>query len=134
MAQRFSIPKAVWIGKNALKEAAKDICSLGHNALIVCGKSMICQGYMDTLTDILDANEVAWHIYSDVSGEPTVQIVEMKTWKTLLSACNNVYTVVNIRKFFYKYHSQSPNYLLPKTAISNKRHDSKSCKYLFYII
>lgn len=88
MAQRFSIPKAVWIGKNALKEAAKDICSLGRNALIVCGKSMIRQGYMDTLTDILDANEVAWHIYSDVSGEPTVQIVEQGTMMYLNSNCD----------------------------------------------
>ncbi|MDD3617243.1 MAG: iron-containing alcohol dehydrogenase [Lachnospiraceae bacterium] len=76
MARKFLVPKTVWLGQDALQSAQMDICSLGGKALIVSGQSMIRQGYMKMLTDMLDQNRLAWVIYSDISGEPTDQMIE----------------------------------------------------------
>lgn len=76
MARRFFAPKTIWLGADALLSAEADICRLGTRALIVTGQSMIRQGYMEMLTDLLDNNGVGWEIYSDISGEPTDRMIE----------------------------------------------------------
>ncbi len=76
MAIKLIMPKTVWLGKCALADAERDICSLGTKALIVTGHSMIRQGHMNTLTGLLDKNGVQWEIYSAISGEPTNQMIE----------------------------------------------------------
>ena len=49
----YTAPRYVFYGSDALKEAIPVITSLGKKALIVTGKSMIRQGYMKELTDML---------------------------------------------------------------------------------
>ncbi len=76
MARRYLTPKTIWLGTDALHSAEADICGLGTRALIVTGQSMIRQGYMGMLTDLLDKNGVGWDIYSGISGEPTDRMIE----------------------------------------------------------
>jgi len=90
MTKKISLPKTIRIGKDALISAEKDICVLGKKALIVCGKSMIRQGHMKTLTDILNANSIAWSIFSDISGEPTDAMIEKGKNQYTEDACDFV--------------------------------------------
>lgn len=76
MSDKFIIPKTTYIGEGALSDAQKDLCSLGKKALIVTGKSMICQGHMKTLTSILEKNQTEYVIFSDITGEPTDVMIE----------------------------------------------------------
>lgn len=76
MAGKFTIPGTTYIGEGALTDAAQDICLLGKKAFIVTGKSMIGQGHMDTLTDILTKNGVEYVIDSNITGEPTDLMIE----------------------------------------------------------
>ena len=76
MAGKFTIPRTTYMGAGALKSAAEDICALGKRALIVTGKSMIKQGHMETLTKILEKGGVEYVIDSDISGEPTDEMIE----------------------------------------------------------
>lgn len=76
MAGKFTIPGTTYIGEGALTDAAQDICLLGKKALIVTGKSMIGQGHMDTLTDILTKNGVEYVIDSNITGEPTDLMID----------------------------------------------------------
>ncbi len=48
------IPQTVWTGADALTHAETDICVLGNKALIVAGQSMIRQGHMKRLTELLE--------------------------------------------------------------------------------
>ena len=75
MARKFMMPKTAWLGKDSLQSAEKGICALGKKALIVSGRSMIQQGYMRMLTDILERNSISWEMFSDISGEPTDQMI-----------------------------------------------------------
>lgn len=71
MAQLFRTPQYTYIGTNALQEAAHTLCSLGRKALIVTGQSMIRQGHVQALEEVLDAGGVAHARFSGISGEPT---------------------------------------------------------------
>lgn len=76
MAAKFTIPGTTYIGDGALAAAGSDICALGIKALIVTGQSMIKQGFMKVLTDILEQNGVGYVIDSKISGEPTDVMIE----------------------------------------------------------
>ena len=76
MAAKFTIPGTTYIGDGALAAAGSDICALGTKALIVTGQSMIKQGFMKVLTDILEQNGVGYVIDSQISGEPTDVMIE----------------------------------------------------------
>ena len=76
MAAKFTIPGTTYIGDGALAAAGSDICALGTKALIVTGQSMIKQGFMKVLTDILEQNRVSYVIDSKISGEPTDVMIE----------------------------------------------------------
>ena len=76
MAAKFTIPGTTYIGDGALVAAGSDICALGTKALIVTGQSMIKQGFMKVLTDILEQNGVGYVIDSKISGEPTDVMIE----------------------------------------------------------
>lgn len=76
MAEKFTIPGTTYIGDGALAAAGSDICALGTKALIVTGQSMIKQGFMKVLTDILEQNGVGYVIDSKISGEPTDVMIE----------------------------------------------------------
>lgn len=74
------VPRTTYIGNGALTDAKDDICKLGKKALIVTGQSMIKQGHMAALTDMLEDNGIEYVIDSKISGEPTdVMICEIPT-------------------------------------------------------
>lgn len=76
MAYKFTHPQTVYLGKGALMDAMEDICSLGKKALIVVGKSMIRQGHVDKLIQMLKKNGVQASVYSEILGEPTDVMIE----------------------------------------------------------
>ena len=76
MAQLFRTPQYTYIGTNALQEAAHTLCSLGRKALIVTGQSMIRQGHVQALEEVLDAGGVAHARFSGISGEPTDVMID----------------------------------------------------------
>lgn len=76
MANKFTMPEIIYTGEGALEAAKEDLAKLGSHALIVTGKSMIRQGKMSALTDVLDEKKTAYTIYSEISGEPTDKMIE----------------------------------------------------------
>lgn len=82
LASKFTTPAVTFIGTGALEEAAADICALGKKALIVTGHSMIKQGNVKVLTDILDKGDVGYVVFSEITGEPTDVMIDagLKTY------------------------------------------------------
>lgn len=76
MAYKFTHPQTVYLGKGALQDAMEDICSLGKKALLVVGKSMVRQGYVDKLIQMLEKHGVQASVYSEILGEPTDVMIE----------------------------------------------------------
>lgn len=76
MANKFRIPEVTFMGEGALEAAEKDIAILGKKALIVSGKSMIKQGHVDALRELLKRNNVDSTVFSDIPGEPTDKMIE----------------------------------------------------------
>ena len=109
MAAKFTIPGTTYIGDGALAAAGSDICALGTKALIVTGQSMIKQGFMKVLTDILEQNGVGYVIDSKISGDqhkagnPTVKQCIFKHCKRHISA---VYRLQHASKGVHIYNSK----------------------------
>ena len=71
MANKITTPGAIFLGENALFEAEETLCKLGKKAFIVTGKSMIKQGNIALLTNLLKKNDVDSVVFSNITGEPT---------------------------------------------------------------
>ncbi len=76
MANKFRIPEVTYIGEGALDAAEQEIIALGKKAFIVSGKSMIKQGHVGTLTNMLDRNGIGSVVFSEIPGEPTDKMIE----------------------------------------------------------
>lgn len=76
MGSRLILPPVTYLGKDALLNAMHDICALGERALIVTGKSMAHQGYLDELIRLLHKGGVESETYMGISGEPTDDMIE----------------------------------------------------------
>lgn len=72
----YTAPRYVFYGSDALKESIPVITSLGKKALIVTGKSMIRQGYMKELTDMLTEKGVESVVFDRIPGEPTDTMID----------------------------------------------------------
>lgn len=70
MANKFLTPEISYLGENALEDSEKDIIKLGKKALIVSGNSMIRQGNLDKLTEILKRNSIEYTTFTTLNGEP----------------------------------------------------------------
>jgi len=71
MANKITTPGTIFLGENALFEAEGTLCNLGKKAFIVTGKSMIKQGNIAVLTELLKKNDVDSFVFSGITGEPT---------------------------------------------------------------
>lgn len=69
MARRFCMPPNVYIGTDCFNEAISYLCTLGSHALIVTGRSMQQQGHLRTLTLVLESRQIAYTIFSGITGE-----------------------------------------------------------------
>lgn len=76
MGNQFIMPKQVFYGENALKDAADVIATLGKKALVVTDPMMMKLGTAQMVTDLLDEKGVHYAIYSNITAEPTDKMIE----------------------------------------------------------
>ncbi len=76
MAYQFTIPGQVIIGKNALEAGEAAIKGLGKKALIVTGKIVTKTGMVKILTDYFEKWGISYEIFNDITGEPTIEMIE----------------------------------------------------------
>ncbi len=70
MAHRFKTANDVYLGDGALNASEEKIIKLGKKALIVTGGSMIKQGHINTIIELLERNGIAYAIYNGIDNEP----------------------------------------------------------------
>lgn len=71
MAFGSLFPPKVLIGGGALKMAAPLWQQMGHKALIVTDPMMVRLGNIAKLEEVLKTAKLSYHIYQDITGEPT---------------------------------------------------------------
>ena len=76
MANVFFTPHKVIVGEGALKESQASLCSLGKKALIVTSGSMVRGGVLEKLKESLRAGGCDCAVFTDITGEPSDQMVE----------------------------------------------------------
>ncbi len=77
MAYQFTMPGKVFIGENALELAENSIKTFGKKAFIVTGKNVTKIGTVKILTDILDGWGIESYVFNEITGEPTVEMIEL---------------------------------------------------------
>lgn len=76
MAREFIMPGHIISGPGALEQAGTWFASFGKNAFIVTDQMMIQLGNCQKLEEVLKAHEVDYHIFSEITGEPTDLMVK----------------------------------------------------------
>lgn len=76
MAYKLTLPGQTYIGSEALSESAAAIKGLGKKALITTGKNVTAAGAVKTLTDTLIHCGIDAELFNDITGEPTVEMIE----------------------------------------------------------
>lgn len=71
MATTFLTPSKIICGSNALDSSAKTLAKLGTKAFIVTDNIMIQLGNLDKVLQVLESQNIAYSIYSEVNSEPT---------------------------------------------------------------
>ena len=77
MANRFALNETSYHGKGAIKEIATEIKGRGFAKAFVCSDpDLIKFGVTKKVTDVLDAANIAYEIYSEIKPNPTIQNVQ----------------------------------------------------------
>ncbi|MDF2513855.1 MAG: alcohol dehydrogenase, class [Herbinix sp.] len=76
MAFQFTLPGRVIFGADALSAGEAAIKELGKKAFIVTGKNITKSGMVKILTDYLEQWEIEYEVFNDITGEPTVEMIE----------------------------------------------------------
>lgn len=76
MARDFIMPGHIISGPGALEQAGAGVASFGKKALIVTDKTMIDLGNCKKVEEVLQDHEIDYHIFWEVTGEPTDLMVE----------------------------------------------------------
>jgi len=76
MSSSFIMPKQIFQGSDALKQAFTNLNNLGKKALIVTDEFMIKLGNIDYVEEALKEKNIPYVIFSGVTGEPTDKMVE----------------------------------------------------------
>lgn len=77
MANRFVLNETSYHGKGAINEIANEIKARGLNKALVCSDpDLIKFGVTKKVTDVLDAANVEYQIYSDIKPNPTIENVQ----------------------------------------------------------
>ncbi len=72
----FSVPARIVTGGNALAESAPFLKEMGSRALVVTGRRTAGTPFFAELAAILKENGLQYAVYSDITGEPTVSMIE----------------------------------------------------------
>lgn len=76
MANRIMLNQTSYHGAGAIKEIPAEVKANGfRKALICCGPTLIRHGVVAKVTDLLDAEGMAYEIYSDIKPNPTIENV-----------------------------------------------------------
>lgn len=76
MAYQFTAPGKTVMGENALKDSEAAFKALGKKAFVVTGKNVTKAGIVGKLTDCLEQWHIVYEVFSDITGEPTDQMIE----------------------------------------------------------
>lgn len=77
MAKRIVLNEISYHGKGAILEIPKEVKARGFKKCLVCTDSdLIKAGVVKKVTDILDKEEIAYDIFSDIKANPTVENVK----------------------------------------------------------
>ncbi len=77
MANRFVLNETSYHGKGAINEIATEIKARGFKKAFVCSDpDLVKLGISKKVTDILDAAQIAYEIYSDIKPNPTIENVQ----------------------------------------------------------
>lgn len=76
MANRIMLNQTSYHGAGAIREIPGEVKAHGFTkALICCGPTLIKHGVIAKVTDLLDAEGLAYDIYSDIKPNPTIENV-----------------------------------------------------------
>jgi alcohol dehydrogenase class IV len=90
MAYQFVLPGRTVMGPGALDASEAAIKALGVKAFVVTGRIVTKTGLLKRLTDLLDRWGIAWEVYNDITGEPTVEMIEKGVKAYRETACDFV--------------------------------------------
>lgn len=77
MANRFVLNETSYHGKGAIQEIATEVKGRGFAKAFVCSDpDLIKFGVTKKVTDVLDAADIAYEIYSEIKPNPTIQNVQ----------------------------------------------------------
>ncbi|OOM13492.1 iron-containing alcohol dehydrogenase [Clostridium saccharobutylicum] len=79
MSNSFMTPNKILTGKDALKNSKEYLKSFGKKALIVTDNIMVKLGNIQSLTSILDEENIGYKIYEEINGEPTDVMIKNGT-------------------------------------------------------
>lgn len=69
-ASSFVTPRRIVYGEGALANATAQLAIMGAKALVVTDSVMVKLGNLARVTDVLDAADIAYHVYDEVNSEP----------------------------------------------------------------
>ncbi|SHK99846.1 iron-containing alcohol dehydrogenase family protein [Fibrobacter sp. UWB12] len=73
---RFFVPTDIYVEKDCVKNHAQNILAVGKRALIVTGRnSAAANGSLNDVTNILNADEIPYLIFSEVEENPSTDTV-----------------------------------------------------------
>ncbi len=76
MANRIMLNQTSYHGAGAIREIPGEVRSHGFTkALICCGPTLLRHGIVAKVTDLLDAEGMAYELYSDIKPNPTIENV-----------------------------------------------------------
>ena len=77
MANRFVLNETSYHGKGAIAEIATEIKARGFKKVFVCSDpDLIKFEVTKKVTDVLDAAEIVYDIFSDIKPNPTIENVQ----------------------------------------------------------
>ena len=77
MANRFVLNETSYHGKGAIQEIASEVKGRGFKKAFVCSDpDLIKFGVTKKVTDVLDAADIEYEIYSEIKPNPTIQNVQ----------------------------------------------------------
>ncbi|MFD2114617.1 lactaldehyde reductase [Paenibacillus yanchengensis] len=77
MANRFVLNETSYHGSGAISHIVPEIIGRGFQKVFVCADAeLIALGIVAKVTDLLDAEEVPYTVFSDIKANPTIQNVQ----------------------------------------------------------
>ena len=77
MANRFVLNETAYHGKGAIKEIATEIKARAFKKILVCSDpDLLKLGITAKVTDILDAQQIEYAVFSDIKPNPTIENVQ----------------------------------------------------------